>query len=542
MSSALLHPVVESQEGRPDETNKSQRPYYAKRPHRKSRAGCRNCKKRKVKCSEERPECRACTLRKEACVYPDVVSKRSAAPLSDSAAVTSPARASPPQFAENDPFQVVFSEPLFRPTPIADADDMKMLWLWTVESFNSFSIKNCRSAIVDPVLKVKVVEHAFRSPFLMDTLMALSALQMETMNRGISPQRAVMYRTRAFAGYRSAIEAAMPMDLPALLACSLLMTALSSHTFRDPNRRRLYIVDWMEIWVGIHLIFNLMSTRAVRESGLSELFYRPPVDLERAATYVPNNLMFMVASIKAGDDDYQWQQVYYDALRHLGSLYMELDHGFGPVLDLRVVTFLTFLKHFVPLGRERRPRALIILAHYLCFTKMTPDVWWLRGIADPEIDLICQMVGNEWRHLLRIPKKVRNAADRTEIASIITDNRNWTLEEEDLYVYERHVDTPGQSDLRLGSELPVARELCRPSPLPPEDSYSTPAAPLMDQMNEIDALICANSPPVTNLTHRVTSRPSAIITDVDEVPGQQMLALVEPSHRQVQPSYNLSQQ
>ncbi|RYP61227.1 hypothetical protein DL770_009832 [Monosporascus sp. CRB-9-2] len=437
-------------------------------------------------------------------MYPDVASKRSA-PLSDSAVVTSPARASSPQFAENDPFQVVFSEPLFRPAPIADADDMKMLWFWTAESFNSFSVKNCRSAIVDPVLKVKVVEHAFRSPFLMDALMALSALQMETMNRGVSPQRAAMYRTRAFAGYRSAIEAAMPMDLPALLACSLLMTALSSHVFRDPDRRRLYVVDWMQVWAGINLIFDLMSARAVRESGLSVLFYRPPVDLERAATYIPNNLLFMVTSIKPGDDDYQWQQVYYDALRHLGSLYMELDHGFGPVLDLRVVTFLTFLKHFIPLGREHRPRALIILAHYLCFTKVTPNIWWVRGIADPEIDLICQMVGSEWGHLLRIPKKVRNAEDRVEIARIITDNRNWTLEEEDLY--ERHVNNTDHSNLRLGGELPVTREPRQPSPLPPKDLYSTPEGPLMDQMNEIDALVCANSPAQANLIYHVTSRP-----------------------------------
>ncbi|RYP25110.1 hypothetical protein DL766_007139 [Monosporascus sp. MC13-8B] len=500
MRSALLHSVVEAQEAHLDETNKSQKPYYAKRPHRKSRAGCRNCKRRKVKCSEEKPACRACTLRKEACVYPDGASKRSAAPLLGSAVVTSPVRASSPQFAENDLFQVVCSEPLFRPAPMSDADDMKMLWFWTAESFNSFSIKNFQSTIVEPVLKVKVVEHAFRSPFLMDTLMALSALQMETVTRGISPQRAAMYRTKAFAGCRSAIEAARPMDLPGLLACSLLMTALSSHVFRDPDRRRLYIVDWMQVWTGIDLIFDLMSTRAVQESGLGVLFYRPPVDLERAATYIPNNLLFMVTSIKPEDDDYQWQQVYYNALRHLGTLYMELDHGFSPVLSLRVVTFPTYLKHLIPLGREHRPRTLIILAHYLCFTKLGPNVWWMEGIADPEIDLICQMVGNEWGHLLQIPKKVRNAEDRNEIANIITDNRNWILDEEDSY--ERHVHVTSQSDLGLGGELPVALELRQPSPLPPKDLYLTPEGPLMDKMKEIDALICG-----TNLIYHVTSRP-----------------------------------
>ncbi|RYP74503.1 hypothetical protein DL771_002977 [Monosporascus sp. 5C6A] len=539
MSSALIHPAQEAQKAHPDETNTLQRPYFAKRPHRKSHAGCRNCKRRKVKCSEEKPACRACTLRKEACVYPDVASKSSAAPLSDSAVVTSPARASSPQFAEDDPFPVAFSEPLFRPAPIPDADDMKMLWFWTAESFNSFTIKNDRSAIVERALKVEVVKHAFRSPFLMDTLMALSALHMETMNLGISAQRAAMYRTKAFAGYRSAIEAARPMDLPALLACSLLMTALSSQVFRDPDRRRLYVVDWMQVWVGIELVSNLLSTRGVRESGLSVLFHRPLVDLERAATYVPNNLLFMITSIKPGDDDYQWQQVYYDALRHLGSLYMELDNGFGPALDLRVVTFLTFLKPFMPLGREHRPRALIILAYYLCFTKLAPSVWWLRGIADPEIDLIRQMVGNEWGHLLRIPTKVRNAKDRIEIARIITDNRNWTLQEEDLY--ERHVNTTGQPDLRLAGELPVARELSQPTPLPPEDLYSSAEGSLMDKMNEIDALVCANSPPGTGLIYHVTSRPRSpsSLARQSSPSTSSLESFMEQSQQESSPEWNL---
>lgn len=50
------------------------KPYHAKRPHRKSRAGCINCKQRRVKCSEDKPRCRACTLRKEDCRYPPAAS------------------------------------------------------------------------------------------------------------------------------------------------------------------------------------------------------------------------------------------------------------------------------------------------------------------------------------------------------------------------------------------------------------------------------------------------------------------------------------
>ncbi|PTB61327.1 hypothetical protein BBK36DRAFT_1195890, partial [Trichoderma citrinoviride] len=49
--------------------NPPAKPYYAKRPHKKSRAGCQSCKARKVKCDEARPVCRSCKLRKADCVY-----------------------------------------------------------------------------------------------------------------------------------------------------------------------------------------------------------------------------------------------------------------------------------------------------------------------------------------------------------------------------------------------------------------------------------------------------------------------------------------
>src|SRR3954470_20713651 len=68
------------------EVDDANRPYHSKRSHRKSRAGCISCKKRKVKtvlspppsallthlqvkCDEARPSCRHCALRKEQCVY-----------------------------------------------------------------------------------------------------------------------------------------------------------------------------------------------------------------------------------------------------------------------------------------------------------------------------------------------------------------------------------------------------------------------------------------------------------------------------------------
>lgn len=340
----------------------------------------------------------------------------------------------------------MLTEPLFIPAPVTDDVDMRMLWFYTIEAYHSISIESGRSETIDKVLKVKIMEHAFQSPFLMNSVLGLAALNLEHLGQPVPQWKLASYQARAFEGYRTAIEQAKPADYPALLACSLMMCALSSQMFREEEKKKLYIVEWMAVWRGIGLIIEIISPQAVQDSGLAMLFYRPPIDLEKAAKHVPNNILFMVTSISPGDSDYEHQQTYYEVLKYLGSLYMELNHGFGPILDLKVITFFTFIpKDFIPLAKEHRPRALIILAYYLCFTKMN-RVWWMQGL-DREIGEICEAVDDGWEHLLRIPKKVTTLRDKLEIGQTIKDNYNWTPEEENLY--EKHIEGRTKYDLRL---------------------------------------------------------------------------------------------
>ncbi|KAI8625880.1 hypothetical protein F5Y19DRAFT_240105 [Xylariaceae sp. FL1651] len=442
-----------------DSAASSQRQFHPKRPHRKSRAGCKQCKRRKVKCDEAKPTCKACTLRKEICVYPKAPASSSSNPLSPgtSATLAMRSRESPDNIYQSEstsvvPVVPVVSEPLFIPEQTADAIDMKMLWFYTAYAYEAFSVNAGRSAIVDYTLKVKIVEHAFRSPFLMETLKGLSALHLRTLNQPVPAHKVASYQARAFEGYRNAIETADPVDFPALFACSLLIIAMSSQTFRDPNGKRLFIVDWMAMWRGIGLIVELISPQTVKDSGLAVLFYRPPIDLEKAARFIPNNLLFMVTSIKHGDADFDYQKDYYELLKYLGSLYMEIvEHGLGPLMDLRVITFFTFCpRPLLPLAKELRPRMLIIVAYWLCFAKaLEHGSWWMKGLS-PQISQICDEMGDEWGHLLRVPRMVMQTEDSVKIAKIIIDNYNWTPNEVELY-YKNE-------DPRLETELKMIND------------------------------------------------------------------------------------
>lgn len=308
----------------------------------------------------------------------------------------------------------------------ADEYDMKLLWFYTTETYASFSVETGKIPFIDRILKSTIPKFAFRSPFLMDCILGLSALHMQSLNLSVPLSKAISYRARAFAGYRQAIEKADSQDFPALLVCSLLLTALSSELFREADTRPLYIIDWMVVWRGIGLIFDIIPVDTLYDAGLEKLFSRPAFDLNQAALHIPNNLLFMVSSINEGDDEYPHLSTYYDTLKFLGGLYCELEAGFSPVLSLRIITWYTFLpKPFIELARMHRPRALVILAHHLAFLKLVPSVWWLAGIGDRGIQDIINVLGQEWQSLLAVPAAAMELSDKVELAKLIKGNHAW---------------------------------------------------------------------------------------------------------------------
>ncbi|KAK4223033.1 putative transcription factor [Podospora fimiseda] len=398
--------------------------YHAKRPHRKSRKGCRNCKARKVKCDEKRPSCRSCVARNDTCVYPVL-------PLNTTTTTTTTAISSPSSSSSSSPSpQSLFQEPLFIPTD-RDEVDMRLLWFYTNATFNCFSSGPWKERNVDQVLRVDVVQHAFSHPFLMNCLLGLSAMhinQLEFHDLKVPPSKELLYRVKAYEGFRKAVEAADPSSFPALLACSLLLCGLSTYVFRSDEPRSLYVLDWITLWRGIGAIVDMAGRDKLAESGLLPLVIRPNIDMEQSAVHIPSNLVFMLVSIKEGDPDYQYLESYRLALKILGSLYRELNlNGFGPMLLLRIATYFTFLdRQFHDAARKKRPPALMILAHYLAFTNFNDErCWWMEGIGYKEIPNIYSYLSAEWRPFMQVPMMTVNLKSKVEIARLLLNNPLW---------------------------------------------------------------------------------------------------------------------
>lgn len=300
-----------------------------------------------------------------------------------------------------------------------DKADMKALWFYATQTCGSFT--TVQSDGHKHIMRSLLVRYGSESPFLLDSIIALASLHMQRLKQQFDARRALAYRVKSLAGYRKAIEAANPGDFPALLANSLLLTALSSENFRESDGKHLYMLDWLVVWRGIHHIMELVSKPTVIESGLNGLFFRPPIDVEKATTFIPRQLLLLVSSIKPSDPDYSFRGTYYETLKYLGSLYMDLAQGPSPMMSLKIITIFTFLpSQFIDIARMSQPRALVILAYFAIFFKLVQqDMWWLEGVGGRTIRDISTHVDPEWQDFLQVPHAALEAQNSVQLAKII---------------------------------------------------------------------------------------------------------------------------
>ncbi|KAL8298975.1 hypothetical protein RB597_007549 [Gaeumannomyces tritici] len=126
--------------------------HQKRRYHTKSKNGCQACKKRHVKCDEQGPPCANCVTRETACVY-------GTAPCAE--------------ISQNG----VRSGPLSEPST---ALEMALLHRWTTTT----SLSLCCIEEEYEVMQVLVPQTALKLPFLMDGMMAISALDIAINDEG----------------------------------------------------------------------------------------------------------------------------------------------------------------------------------------------------------------------------------------------------------------------------------------------------------------------------------------------------------------------
>ncbi|KAI6716793.1 hypothetical protein JHW43_000745 [Diplocarpon mali] len=385
--------------------------FIPKRPHKKSRGGCGICKARKVKCDEVRPKCSYCNKRGFTCVFvPPAVKSLPTPP--DSQSATPLNTTTVPEFEEGvenihrDDWGLIMSpsSPAVNSSiGILSPTDLRYMHHWSTSTWNSVAVGNW----ADGVLKMAVPSLAFDHDFLLNTMLGIASLHSQHLlpyPRQAQIQTSI-YRARALKGLRNALTdiTCGSRKYEAGLITSLMVTILCS---RDEiaGEGELTIVQWLILYRGLNTIILLRDYDALNNLSVSPIFRREIAPL-KTAPLIPTILVDMLREIGPLDPDFELLEYLCQALDALGLLFGQLkEDGLGPALSIRVITYPSYCPNeFALAAQNRRPRALVILAYYMVFTKLVKDLWWVEGIAEREFGTLLCMLGPEWYAYVEVP-------------------------------------------------------------------------------------------------------------------------------------------
>ncbi|KAI1159718.1 hypothetical protein F5B18DRAFT_664370 [Nemania serpens] len=337
----------------------------------KSRYGCRECKRRHVKCDETKPSCANCLIRQLQCSFASTLSSNLPIPQSSTSTPTATSPATDRTIFTLSS-SVNYALPYILPEQTFQLHHLELFHhferhMWSFVSLDDATGKR---------FMAMVTRQAITIPYLMDQLLAFSAAHMCTHK----PDQAFFYReeatrlqTRALGLFNAAKATVTTGEgLPAflfsiLLAHQILFDTLSTRSDFPAFLDKL--VTSFHLCAGVRTIagesWNSIMTQYYQQTGL-ELSDKWILETDAAESRSLRNItVFRWAVIVSSD--------------------------------------------FVKLIEQRRPEALIIIAYYGILIHNARDFWVFGDAGAFMIRSITRFLGSYWAQWLAWPNEVLNA-------------------------------------------------------------------------------------------------------------------------------------
>lgn len=299
------------------------------------------------------------------------------------------------------------------------AVDIRMMHQWSSMTSVSVAVGNA----AHKTLQLTIPGLAFENEYLMNGILGIASLHMQSLvpNPDQVRRQTDIYRAKAISGFRQALTRIVPFsrEYEAALVTSILIVVLCSIDY-DPGEGQLIVVNWFILYRGLSTVITMVTFPSVRSLSVGPIFRREISEL-KVVPVVPTVLMDMVRSIPIDDPDFDMLEDYCKILDAIGMLYASLQQdGLGDGLFIRVVAWPSFSSHgFSQCASEYRPRALVILSYYLMFVKLGKELWWMKGVADRDIEGIKNIVGPKWQPFMLVPLQAMAMTGRNEIAKLM---------------------------------------------------------------------------------------------------------------------------
>ena len=264
---------------------------------------------------------------------------------------------------------------------------------------------------------------ALQTDFLLNAMLGVAAAHRRT----ICPENAeyqkqlVRYRAKALEGYQAllpSIDNLSQTEYEAMVMMCVILVPLFGQDLG--NKENLTIIRWLQLYNGLQLLLDSgPGWSSLMASGVMPLFVRDVNEL-RVPPAVPTILLDMLSSITPEDPDAANLETYCQTLDQMGILYASLrQDGLDDPLGMRVISWLSRpSREFTALATRKEPRAMVILAYYLCFIRLA-KTWWFAGLAEQEVPIICGMLGPQWMPYLEVPLRIANCTGQEEIIGLL---------------------------------------------------------------------------------------------------------------------------
>ncbi|KAE8443882.1 hypothetical protein EG329_001291 [Mollisiaceae sp. DMI_Dod_QoI] len=388
-------------------------PKVSRKSHRKSRNGCLNCKRRRIKCKEEKPQCSNCVKHSDKCsflVAPQAHSNASAphemlAPYSLASQSTSPtiANGSPASFGGSNEGQV------FGRSHVLNIRDLELLHNYSTST--SYTLSNI--AGLQSFFRVNVPQFAFTHPFVLHGVLAISALHLSHFKKGESQ---AIYQREAEHHYEIALRTATSLlptinetTTPPLYLFGTFCNLFTLGSGPKPGDFLLFghqgIAEWLAIFRGMKVILE-SNYDLLRNGELAPMFHISihQVFLQPANDEHIQGLRDLISTTASDDPDVQ---LYLKTLDDLGRSFSASTvpgtRATQPSPQIVFVWLYRLQDEFVEFLIQRRPIPLIILAHFCVLFNDLSSFWWAKGWVEHLISEIHASLSEEYRMWIRWP-------------------------------------------------------------------------------------------------------------------------------------------
>ncbi|KKA24020.1 C6 transcription factor [Rasamsonia emersonii CBS 393.64] len=287
--------------------------------------------------------------------------------------------------------------------------DLELMHHYSTVSYKTISEREAFSAPFQTVVPKIALTH----PFLMHGLLALSALHLIHLNKGSERckdyvELATSHQTLALALFRKELNNINPSNCQALFAFSSIATVLAFGFAQSTGVQSLPPIDEMlqifNLCRGIHGILET-AREWIKNSWVSDL-----LAFGRSAEpgSIPPDVRDKIAAVSKLNADLgrtgfsvDEQAVCEDAISELTVSFEKIYSGIDAVTVFRWPIFLKPL--YISLLRDRRPMAIVILAHYCILLHMLDNRWWLKGWTRQLLHSIYSLLDSSWREAIQWP-------------------------------------------------------------------------------------------------------------------------------------------